>query len=551
MEANEYIRMADHLFADMQLHAGIWDELRERVFPRSQANSGRTEPPDGSEKSKRFSTVAHESLLTLASAHLTYITPMGQRWFSFRSKLKGNNASSRIDDWFRKATETAYESLADSNFYTEIHEMYLDRCGFGTGCIFIEMTRDNRLSFKHIPVGTYAIAEGEDCSVDTLVRKFRLTAHQAMRQFGLDELPDKIKDAYGDSKKRFTDKFEFYQVVVPRESYKFGSEDLKPEERKWDDVYIALDGKKVVHRGGFYEFPFLVSRFLKWGDQPWGEAPGLSALEEIKGAVGLERLMDTLGQIAAFPRVLTLAEQVGEVDLRAGGKTVVSPQAAQLGLPKEWGTSGRYDVGMDRLERKEEKIRQAFFVPMLQIISSVDRQMTATEVHARQSEQFLVFTPSWTLFISDYRAAQHRIFSLLWRSGIFDREDAPEELFSLSSDGKKFEIVPPVVRYTGKIAQAMEQVQQYGLEAVIDSLLRIIQGTGDASILQAIDLYKVLLFLWDANGAPADCLLSEDEFEKKVGDKQQIAELQAALEEAMGALQKMQDDQSRQQQAVA
>lgn len=44
----------------------------------------------------------------------------------------------------------------------------------------------------------------------------------------------------------------------------------------------------------------------------------------------LNRILDTLGEVAAFPRILELANQIGEVDLRAGGRTVITPEAASL-----------------------------------------------------------------------------------------------------------------------------------------------------------------------------------------------------------------------------
>ena len=64
-------------------------------------------------------------------------------------------------------------------------------------------------------------------------------------------------------------------------------------------------------------------------------------------AIDMEKILYTLGQTKAYPRLFLLAEQYGEVDLRAGGRTVISPEAAELGLPREWGTQGQYDIGLD------------------------------------------------------------------------------------------------------------------------------------------------------------------------------------------------------------
>ncbi|QAA42182.1 hypothetical protein C1I94_11740 [Akkermansia muciniphila] len=81
------------------------------------------------------------------------------------------------------------------------------------------------------------------------------------------------------------------------------------------------------------EFPYLVTRFLKWGSGPYGLAPGRLVFPAIQQVQFLNRILDTLGEVAAFPRILELANQIGEVDLRAGGRTVITPEAASLHLP--------------------------------------------------------------------------------------------------------------------------------------------------------------------------------------------------------------------------
>ncbi len=160
---------------------------------------------------------------------------------------------------------------------------------------------------------------------------------------------------------------------------------------------------------------------MKWGSGPHGLAPGRLVFPAIQQVQFLNRILDTLGEVAAFPRILELANQIGEVDLRAGGRTVITPEAASLHLPREWATQGRYDVGMDRLAQKQDAIRRAYYLPMLELWSGHRGNMTATEVMARENERVLMFSPSFTLFVSDLYSTMTRIFSLLFRMGKFPR----------------------------------------------------------------------------------------------------------------------------------
>lgn len=523
------LQLAENLFSKMQEKKSQWEKLQNIIMPSAvdaaNLNENQTEPRKGT-----YSSVANLSLHILASAHLTYITPMDQRWFSLKSKLQGKEASAAADEWFAIATEKTYKALADSNFYSVIHEVYLDRCLTGIGCAFAEITQTGSLLFTYVPTGTYAIAEGADGEIDTLVRKIKLTPHQAAQNFGLASLPESIQAHYNDEKKRYTETSEYYHLVTPNQAYSFGSLNTKPENRRWTDSYIHIQSKQIVQENGFYEFPFLVTRYLKKGSV-YGYAPATAVIPEIESALILERIMDTIGQNAAIPRILHLANQVGEIDLRAGGRTLVTPEAASMNLPREWATSGRYDIGIARLQGKEEKIKQAFHVQMLQVISSVDRQMTATEVNARESEKAMSFTPSFTLFISDFRPFMQRIFALLYRANTYDTANTPEELLHYSADRTKAELAVPQIRYMGKIAQAVERVQRYGLEGSLSFMSNLMQITQDPSMIETLNPYEIVKFMWDASGAPTDCLKTKKEYQalqqQKAQQAQALQQLQA------------------------
>lgn len=534
--AARYIDTAEALLGDMRGYSGDWDWLRKHIMPRTQAGADREERPSPTAK-RLHSTVAIKSLRILTGAHIMYITPSNQRWFSLQSGLRGKEKSSRVDEWFAESTEIMFAELGRSNFYTEIHETFLDRCLTGTGCLFCDTLPDGRLNFRHIPSGTYAIAEGENGQVNTLVRQFKLTPHQAAEKFGYKKLPESVRKDFDDPRKRFTVRHEFLHLVFPRQNCDFGHDLVNAKRMKWASVYLAWGAEKqVIREEGYNEFPFLVTRFLRYGDGPYGYAPGLDVMEEITATLKLERVMDVLAEVAAFPRIIQLAEQVGEVDLRAGGVTTVKAQAAREKLPREWATSGRYDVGKDRIADKEEKIREAFFVDMLMPLANVDRQMTATEINARQEERVLSFSPSLTLFISDCNVLMHRIFSILFRQGKFPKDDVPAELIVPDMGGSEnYEIEIPNVQYLGRISQAIANAQQQGLEYFMQVALNYTQITKDTSMIEYVNPRKFAQFLYERTGAPTSCRRTARELSELDKQKERDAEMQRKLAAAEGA----------------
>lgn len=531
----DYIKTAESILGEMQKYSGEWDWLTRHIMPNAQASSDLDENPR-TEFRRNHSTVACESLHVLAGAHIMYITPSGQQWFSLKSAKKGKEKSLRHDEWFAAATEITHNELSQSNFYTVIHECFLDRCLRGTGCVFCDKLPDGKLNFTHVPTGTYGISDGIGGSIDTLARKFKLTAHQAVERFGYNNLPESIRESYDDDKKRYINKSEYVHFVAPRQDSEFGHDLGKPLRMKWASVYMTWGSDKIIiEEGGYNEFPYLVTRFLRFGESPFGYAPGMSIKEEIAATLKLERIMDALGEQSAYPRILTLAGQVGEIDMRAGGRTVIKPQAAQLNMPREWASQGRYDIGKDRILDKEEKIRQAYFVPMLQVISSVDRQMTATEVNAREGEKVLAFTPSMTLFVSDCNTLIYRIFSLLFRMGKFPDNEVPEELIVRDQGGSEsFELKIPKVAFNGKISQAIERAQRSGGDYYIQNALMYTQSTGDPSMIEILDMRKYGRFLYESTGAPTDCLRKGEELDELDKRRTAAAQQQAQLETLQG-----------------
>lgn len=532
----DLLRTADALFTEMNKNSGDWDELRRRIMPRMEGKARQQEQANEMTAASSFSPVAHKSLLNLASAHLLFITPMDQKWFSLRPQDERDDYTDE-DDWYSKATEAVYRALADSNFYAAAHEVYLDRCLTGTGCMFADVSRDGSLVFKHVPTGTYAIAEGAHGEVNTLVRTLKFTAQQAVEMFKLGNLPVKIQEAYKNAERRYTEMFEFVHLVLPNSRAKFGSDMVSPGRRKWLDVYVAREAEKIVFRGGFYEFPFLVTRFLKGGVSSYGEAPGKAVLPEIKATLLMDRVMDVAGSRAAIPSVIVSAKMAKEVDLRAGGKTVVPDELIGSQLPREWANVGDVRFMLERQDKKEKLIREAFFNDILQVVSSVDREMTATEVNARESERIICFFSSFIQFSQDFQTMMNRIVCLMFRNtqGAVLPGDAPDEFFVRSADGEKFELRTPRTRYLGKIAQAFDRLQRYGLEGVLNGLAKYIKVSGDTRIAKRMKAWEVLRFMWDSSGAPSKCIVSASENSKMVEEEkaQEDQMRQAALAEQL------------------
>lgn len=516
--AQQLIKFAGGLESHRDEWKGIWDMLRRRIVPRKSIEDNQPNIPDFE---RHHSSSAWRAANMLAASHMMYIVTINQPWFRYKSP----NGDEKSEKWYGNCTEQTLKTLSASNFYTEIHQCVLDRVIFGTGamCAFGDDKRG--VSFKHIPCGTYAIAEGANGCVDVLVRRFQYSARQAADDFGLDNLGEKLKAAYEDEAKQNNVEHEFIHVVRPNKKFKLGS--VNPKEKRYESVYVSVSDKVVVEDRGYSDFPFFVTRFERYGKSAYGLPPGLAAMPDIYRALYIEGLLDTAGEIAVYPRVLELANQIGEIDFRAGGRTIITPEAASLNVPKEWMTNARYDIGQDRLKYYDEKIHQAFYADMIQVISNIDREMTATEVNAREAEKLLVFAPSYSQMVSDLETLHRRLFGMQLEAGSmwFAADSIPNE-----AKNEGGQVVPPRQSYQGKIALAMERLQTEGLSYAMNDIAGLSQIF--PGILDGIDSDKILPIVWRNRFAPEGVLKDPDEVarirQEKVEQEQAMLEVQMA-----------------------
>lgn len=497
-----------------------WENLRHYVLPNRQHVDEGYDTSSAPSPQHLSDTTAVEACQKLASAHMSYITPSNELWFKWACPLQ--DAGDEAESWYNRCSEIANQELAQSNFYTELHECFLDRVGLGTGCLYCSSTRSGKLLFRHIPCGEFVCAESDEGELDTYMREFSFTPHQAAAKFGAKALGPRGRSLLEKSRNPHEGELRFLHVVRPRTRRNRKKEDAR--NMPFESIYYSLDDQCPVQESGYREMPYMVTRFLRWGDGVYGIAPARLVYPDIRQAQFLNHILDMLGEIAAFPRILELANQAGEVDLRAGGRTLINPESASLGFPREWATQGRYDVGMDRLRQKQESIRRAFFIPMLELWTENKQRLTASEVYARENERVMLFSPSFSLFASDFRPLMERVFALLFRMGRFPQP--PTTVLRTNRDGEA-EIELPKVVYQGRIAMVMRRLQSEGIARTLNRL-QAMAGL-DQNLLDHVDLDRTFRTAARMDGVPENLLRPETSVKRMRRKRETVAEPQTTI----------------------
>ncbi|MEO6846585.1 MAG: portal protein, partial [Chthoniobacterales bacterium] len=195
-----------HRHSELVSQRAVWDthwqDIANYVMPRKSESLSKTSAPSTSEAVRIHDATAIRANMVLGNGQLTWMTPLDATWFSYDppANLKGVDS---VEQYYRECSSRAALEMARSSFYSDIHELYLDRGGFGTAVIFADAGITTPLNFMKFDVGTFCIAENAEGYVDTLSREFELDVRQAAQMFGEENLPDKLKADLDNDKKRY------------------------------------------------------------------------------------------------------------------------------------------------------------------------------------------------------------------------------------------------------------------------------------------------------------------------------------------------------------
>jgi hypothetical protein len=519
------------LEADRQLFDSLWQDLAKVCMPRKQVTRKNNSIPDTTDIEEQLDVTAQQSNQTLAAGQMAHITPMGgAEWFRLEPPHKLANVPAAVR-WYSELSVTIARALANSNFYNEAHEHYLDRGAFGIAAMEVTAGPGGMgVHFRSFHIGTYSVAEDEFGKINRIARRYKITAQQAVGFFGPDaNLPEPIRKAFDNGT---TEKFEFVQYIRPNRDY-------NPQNlfsKKFESFDLAMGGENhLIRKTGFHDFPCAVSRWQKWGEEsPYGWSPALYALPPARQANHLETLGDLLAENAAFPRMLLPSSMKGEIDIRPGGASYYDVAMGAAEMPREWLTQGRYDILEARLDRKKQAIESAFFVQLFELITEKQKSMTAYEVSQLVSEKGALFHPIFVRAVVEFLTPIIlRVYSLLARQpGALPTP--PQEVIMQGPSGP--ELPDPEVTYISPLALAITQNQVNGLPNVLQQLALI--GQIDPTVYDSVATEEIYPTLARASGLP-EKLIRTPEAVANIQQGRAQAQQMAQAEQLAGAAGKL------------
>jgi len=523
MATFDYIRKRlDKLEADRGTWESHWQEILDYVMPRKAEITFLRSRGEKRTEVLFDSTAITANNLLAASLQGTLTSP-SLPWFSLKLRDDDANKVRDIQIWLEDTARRMYAVFNESNFNTEVHEMYLDLCSVGTSAIFVEEANEGFLKgglhFNTLHIAEYFIQENSTGRVDTLYRKYKMTARQAVQEFGEDNVGTKIKEAV---KAKPDTQFNFIHAVEPTPDYERSVGMKAKTKLPFHSCHVCFEDKMVVRVGGYNEFPYLVPRWSKATGEIFGRSPSYNALPDIKTLnkaveIGLKAWAKAIDP----PLLVTDDGVIGRVRMTPAGITVVRSDTAikPLQIGSNWQIT---DLKENQLRTA---IRQAYYSDQLQLQEGP--QMTATEVQVRYELMQRLLGPTLGRFQTEFlNPLIERVFGIMMRSDAL--MPRPSEM-----EGRNMDI-----EYVGPLARSQRMEEAIAVERLYQLAMQVVQV--DPTVMDVINHEQAIRMRATLLGVPKTVLRGEDEVaeirEQRAAAQQQAQEQAMAQQQADTAL---------------
>ncbi len=496
-----------------------WRDLSDHILPMR----GRFFIQDSNKGNRRtrkiIDATCTDSSEILSSGMMGGMSSPAREWIRLTIPDAGLAEEEDVKGWLDEVTRLMTSVFIRSNLYVGLPMLYEDAGTFATGCMFIEEDFDDVIRATVMPIGSYMIAQDEKARVNVFLREFRMTVRQVVDKFARfgpkqDDVDWRNISAAVHAAweaRHFEQWVEVVHVIAPNPDHDPAR--LHARYKKFASVYYergtdpadANVGNRFLRQSGYDIFPVLAPRWsLTAGDVYGTSSPGMKALGDVRqlqhgekrGAQAIDKLV--------FPPMVGPSSMRGlKASILSGDLTFTDEQTGQKGFRPA------HEVKPDiaALEGKQAqvrfRIRAAYKVNMFLMLAEVEtKQMTATEVMAKQQEKMLQMGPVLERFNRDvFDPLIDTTFHFMQRQGMIP--EAPESI-----QGTNLR-----VEYISIMAQAQKLAGVVNVERFVDFVGRLAEASQDAGVWDKVDRQQLVDKYADMMGMDANLVLSDEEVE--------------------------------------
>jgi hypothetical protein len=481
-----------------------WQEVADYMQPR-KADVTKQRARGDKRMEQVFDSSPIQAVELLAASLHGMLTNPSTPWFTLRFKDEEIENEDEAKLWLEASTDAMYTAFNRSNFQQEIFELYHDLITFGTAAMFIEEDDDDIIKFSTRHINEVFIAENDKGRIDTIYRRFKISARAAMQKFG-EAVSSDVQSAF---KKDPYKEVEILHAVYPRTDFNPNKKDKK--NMPFESVYIEFKNGNELSVSGFREFPFVVPRYLKASNEIYGRSPAMTALPDVKMLNEMCKTTIKAAQKQVDPPLLVPDDGfLLPVRTVPGGLNFYRSGTRDRIEPLNIGANN--PLGLNMEQQRRDSIRAVFYVN--QLMMQDGPQMTATEVIQRNEEKMRLLGPVLGRLQSELlKPLIDRVFAILLRNNMLPA--APEFL-----SGRDIEI-----EYVSPLAKAQKSTE-------LQSIMRAVEILGSlanvAPVFDYVNFDNLVKHLADIVGVPQKILKTQSQVN---AERQQAAQQQEQMQQ--------------------
>jgi hypothetical protein len=314
-----------------------------------------------------------------------------------------------------------------------------------------------------------------------MYRPYEWTLRQCVMEWGEENLSPDYRKMFRDGKE--DEKIPILHATEPRPNR--DRESALSQQMPWASVYMEEKTGHILENSGYINFPFVVGRFYKWGNSPYGRCPGMMALPDIRTADSQDETNLRAGHKAVEPPLNVPKDMKGKVRTSPNALNYMGKDGGEL-KPVDTGLRG-LPFTLEMQKERQERIKNKFFTNIfLMLQQGNNTYKNIPEIMAREQEKMTVLGPMVGRLMHEVLGPTiERCFVLHLINGMFP--EPPPIL-----QGEEIEI-----EYISPLARTMKQLEGSSVTQAMTLSMPMFQAkpetmdliNGDEWIRWAFDLY--------------------------------------------------------------
>ena len=503
----------------------MWQKITDLVLPNSYTNfsTASLNTSRGHKTTQNlFEPTAIQANYDLAAAINSTMTSPTTTWSKMRHKDDNLNEDPIVTKFLSDANSTIHKYFADSNLYQQLHKGYQSLTALGNMALLHDMRRDkegrfNGFQFTAIHLSQLAWSENQEGIVDTVYRKFPMTARQVMERWP-DTVPEDLAKI---AEKEPLRELSVMHCIKPRDpkQVRESAVGVPGKYKEFASIYVLMESNHILEEDGYDELPIYVIRWSTAPGEEYGRGPGHIAYPDVMSLNLLRYHHHQATALAINPPLLAIAGGLmsNQLDLRPGGITFLR----RLDALQPMQSAARIDVAQLEEQSLKDSVNKIFMLDKLMLPPRTETgEMTAYEISQRVEQMQRVLGPTLTRLNNELlNPLVTRSFKMLYREGYLP--EIPEALRQNDLDVD--------VLFVNQLARAQNTEVIMITQRFLQDVALMAQM--DPSVLDIVNLDKTAQMAGRTYGVDEEILRSDDEIQqiRRAREEQQQAMMQAEL----------------------